>query len=86
LLTPRKVYVGWSKHPNFDDRNTGFNDVISQSLDRAFRSQDWWYYVDPMYYVKSDGDTDAGKALRAANWGSAGSNPPSVHDGMCDAA
>lgn len=46
-----KVYVSWSKHANFDTRNTGWNDPISQSLDDAFRSQDWWYFVDPQYYV-----------------------------------
>lgn len=46
-----KVYVAWSKHPNFDTRNTGWNDPASQSLDDAFRSDDWWYYVDPQYYV-----------------------------------
>ena len=39
-----KVYVGWSKHPQFHDRNTGWNDHISQSTGNAFRSQDWWYY------------------------------------------
>lgn len=47
-----KVYVAWSKHPNFDTRNTGFTDPASQSLDDAYRSDDWWYYVDPQYYVR----------------------------------
>lgn len=46
-----KVYVSWSKHANFDTRNTGWNDPASQSLDNAFRSQDWWYFVEPQYYV-----------------------------------
>jgi hypothetical protein len=46
-----KVYVAWSKHAHFDDRNTGWNDPISQSTDNAFRSDDWWYYVDKSYYV-----------------------------------
>jgi hypothetical protein len=46
-----KVYVSWSKHANFDTRNTGWNDPASQSLEDAFRSQDWWYFVDPQYYV-----------------------------------
>jgi hypothetical protein len=39
-----KVYVAWSKHANYHDRNTGFNDVLSQLTDNAFRSQDWWYF------------------------------------------
>lgn len=81
-----KVYVAWSKHPNFDDRNTGWNDPASQSLDKAFRSDDWWYYVDPQYYIRSDPSTDAGQALGAADWGDATSNPPSVHAGVCDAS
>jgi hypothetical protein len=46
-----KVYVSWSKHANFDTRNTAWNDPASQSLEDAFRSQDWWYFVDPQYYV-----------------------------------
>jgi len=41
-----KAYVSWSKHAHFDDRNTGWNDPISQSTDNAFRSQDWWRFVD----------------------------------------
>lgn len=46
-----KVYVSWSKHAHFDTRNTGWNDPASQSLDNAFRSDDWWYFVEPQYYV-----------------------------------
>lgn len=48
-----KVYVSWSKHANFDDRNTGWNDPVSQSTDNAFRSEDWWHFVDAQYYVRS---------------------------------
>ena len=48
-----KVYVSWSKHANFDTRNTGWNDPISQSTDNAFRSEDWWHFVDAQYYVRS---------------------------------
>jgi hypothetical protein len=40
-----KAYVAWSKHPMFDDRNTGWNDPVSQSTDNAYRSQDWWRFV-----------------------------------------
>ncbi|KAJ6110844.1 hypothetical protein N7486_003079 [Penicillium sp. IBT 16267x] len=81
-----KVYVGWSKHPNFDTRNTGFNDPLSQSLGDAFRSDDWWYYVDPQYYIRSDDSTVAGQALGSADWGSATSNPPLVQASVCDAS
>ncbi|KAJ9248526.1 hypothetical protein C8Q69DRAFT_480604 [Paecilomyces variotii] len=80
-----KVYVSWSKHANFDTRNTGWNDPVSQSTDNAFRSDDWWYYVDKTYYIRSDDSTQAGQALGSANWGDATSNPPSVHAGVCSA-
>jgi hypothetical protein len=40
-----KAYVSWSKHSHFDDRNTRWTDPISQSTDKAFRSQDWWRFV-----------------------------------------
>lgn len=39
-----KVYVAWGKHAAYDDRNTGWNGVIAQMTDNAFRSQDWWYF------------------------------------------
>ncbi|KAJ6442749.1 alcohol dehydrogenase [Purpureocillium lavendulum] len=39
-----KVYVAWSKHANYQDRNTGWNDPLSQLTNNAFRSQDWWYF------------------------------------------
>lgn len=41
-----KVYIAWDKHPAYHTRNTGFNDPISQSTSNAFRSQDWWHFVD----------------------------------------
>lgn len=47
-----KVYVAWSKHAHFDTRNTFWKDPISQSLGHAFRSQDWWHFVDPSNYVR----------------------------------
>lgn len=39
-----KVYVASYKHDHHQERNTGFNDVLSQLTDNAFRSQDWWYF------------------------------------------
>jgi hypothetical protein len=78
-LDHAKVYVAWDKHPNFDTRNTGFNDIASQSLPDAFRSQDWWFYVPQALYIWSAPGSTAGTALSAANWGDATSNPPFVH-------
>lgn len=60
-----KVYVAWSKHPNFDTRNTGFNDPISQSLEDAFRSQDWWHFVETQNYVCCSFFTSSWRYLRA---------------------
>ncbi|KAJ5641907.1 hypothetical protein N7490_005907 [Penicillium lividum] len=81
-----KVYVAWSKHPNFDIRDTGLIDPVSQSLDDAYRSDDWWHYVDPQYYIRSDKSTAAGQALGSADWGSATSNPPLVQASVCNAS
>ncbi|KAJ5602357.1 hypothetical protein N7537_005313 [Penicillium hordei] len=81
-----KVYVSWSKHAHFDTRNTGWNDPASQSLDNAFRSDDWWYFVEPQYYIRADDSTEAGKVIGAADWGSATSDPVSVQSGVCEAA
>ncbi|KFY40815.1 hypothetical protein V494_03313 [Pseudogymnoascus sp. VKM F-4513 (FW-928)] len=66
-----KAYVSWSKHAHFHDRNTGWNDAISQSTDNAFRGQDWWKFVEKRDLIQSDIETAAGKALDAADWGSA---------------
>ena len=41
-----KVYIAWDKHPAYHTRNTGFKDPISQSTSSAFRSRDWWYFID----------------------------------------
>ena len=47
-----KVYVSWSKHAQYDTMETNYLDPASQSLGDAYRSNDWWYYVDPKYYVR----------------------------------
>lgn len=47
-----KVYVSWSKHAHFDTVLTTWLDPLSQSLDNAFRSNDWWHFVDQKYYVR----------------------------------
>ncbi|OHE90964.1 hypothetical protein CORC01_13741 [Colletotrichum orchidophilum] len=39
-----KVYVAWSKQAVYHDKNTGWNEVLSQLTNNASRSQDWWHY------------------------------------------
>ncbi|RFU81836.1 necrosis inducing [Trichoderma arundinaceum] len=80
-----KVYVAWSKHANYNDRNTGWNDPLSQLDNNAFRSQDWWYFPVASDYLRADGSTALGQLLGSLNWGDASSNPPSVHNGLCSA-
>ncbi|KAM7190478.1 hypothetical protein V8F33_009461 [Rhypophila sp. PSN 637] len=80
-----KVYVAWSKHANYNTRNTGWNDPLSQLLDNAFRSQDWWYFPTKGDYLRADQSTPLGNAIASYNWGDATSNPASVHDGLCSA-
>ncbi|PYH81516.1 hypothetical protein BO82DRAFT_81106 [Aspergillus uvarum CBS 121591] len=72
-----KVYVSWSKHAHFDTRDTVWVDPISQSTDNAFRSNDWWYYVEQQYYVSfpfvsSILLTDSPKKIRSDNSTEAG--------------
>ena len=78
-----KVYVAWSKHPNFATMDTDWNDPASQSLDNAFRIDDWWHFVDAKNYIRADNSTVAGKAIGKADWGSASSDPVSVQDEVC---
>jgi hypothetical protein len=80
-----KIYVAWSKHANYDNRNTGWNDVLSQLTNNAFRSQDWWYFPDASDYIQADRSTSIGKTIAGFNWGDASSNPAAVHDGLCQA-
>ncbi|RFU75802.1 hypothetical protein TARUN_6444 [Trichoderma arundinaceum] len=80
-----KVYVAWSKHANYHDRNTGWNDPLSQLDNNAFRSQDWWYFPIASDYLRSDGSTALGQQLGSLNWGDATSNPLAVHNGLCSA-
>ncbi|KAK3987650.1 hypothetical protein QBC44DRAFT_331011 [Cladorrhinum sp. PSN332] len=81
-----KVYVAWSKHAHYQDRNTGWNDPISQLTGNAFRSQDWWYFPAKSDYLRADRSTELGQLIAGFNWGSASSNPAAVHDGLCAAA
>ncbi|KAK4231670.1 hypothetical protein QBC38DRAFT_465262 [Podospora fimiseda] len=78
-----KVYVAWSKHAHYQDRNTGWNDPISQLTGNAFRSQDWWYFPVASDYLRADGSTELGQRIMGFDWGSASSNPAAVHDGLC---
>ena len=52
-LDHAKVYVAWAKHANYNTRNTGWNDVLSQLTDNAFRSQDWWYLPKASKFTSS---------------------------------
>ncbi|GES66368.1 UPF0047 domain protein [Aspergillus terreus] len=79
------VYVAWSKHAHFDTTNTLWIGPIAQSTDNAFRSDDWWHYVEQTNYIRSDNSTPAGQALGRIDWGSATSNPPSVQEKVCSA-
>ncbi|KAK4160189.1 hypothetical protein QBC43DRAFT_325833 [Cladorrhinum sp. PSN259] len=81
-----KVYVAWSKHAHYQDRNTGWNDPISQLTGNAFRSQDWWYFPNKNDYLRADRSTSLGSLIAGFDWGSASSNPASVHDGLCNAS
>ncbi|KAM0229586.1 hypothetical protein ACHAPO_009850 [Fusarium lateritium] len=78
-----KVYVAWAKHAIYHDRNTGWNDPLSQQLGHAFRSQDWWYYHSKGDYIRADRSTEVGRQIAGLNWGDATSTPPNVHDGLC---
>ncbi|KAK1763092.1 hypothetical protein QBC33DRAFT_459994 [Phialemonium atrogriseum] len=84
-LDHAKVYVAWSKHAIYDDRNTGWNDVLAQLTDNAFRSQDWWYFPTAGDYLRADGSTSLGQKLAGFNWGDATSHPALVHQGLCSA-
>ncbi|KAH8919026.1 hypothetical protein BT69DRAFT_1353429 [Atractiella rhizophila] len=74
------VYPGWSKHPNFPDKNTHFCDTLSQSTKNAYRSDDWWYYADESDLFQADASTQIGGWIDSigANWGSANSYPSSA--------
>ncbi|KAJ5134914.1 hypothetical protein N7526_006279 [Penicillium atrosanguineum] len=89
-LTTDEVNAGDAKTPN------------GVQNEDAFRSDDWWHFVETQNYVcdahvpglgsrltiwqiRSDNSTDAGRALGAADWGSATSNPPLVQSTVCNA-
>ncbi|KAH8915137.1 hypothetical protein BT69DRAFT_1325562 [Atractiella rhizophila] len=76
------VYPGWSKHPNFPDRNIRFCDVLSQSTKNAYRSHDWWYYADESDLINAEASTQIGGWIDAIGdgWGSA-TGYPSVRGG-----
>lgn len=78
-----KVYPSWSKHANFDRPYRGPLDAIDQSTMSAYRSDEWWNFVDSNYYIRADSSTEAGQALLAADWQGATSVPPKVHEGIC---
>ncbi|PYI17486.1 UPF0047 domain protein [Aspergillus violaceofuscus CBS 115571] len=73
-LTSEEIAAGDARAP---EGVRGNDHPKVQSTDNAFRSADWWYYVEQQYYIRSDNSTEAGKALGSTDWGSAAtSNPP----------
>jgi len=67
----------------YHDRKTTFVDAIAQSTDNAYRSQDWWRFVSKANYIRADLTTAPGRALQAADWGSATSYPVTVQERIC---
>lgn len=61
----------------------GWKDPASQSLDNAYRGQDWWHAPLLKNYIQCDTSTDCGKAMNATNWGSATSDPTYVQAQLC---
>ena len=67
----------------FADRQTGFNDKISQGCGREFRSRDWWYNPKKEDLVLSGRNSTMGELISSFDWGSADSPPPIVEDRVC---
>ena len=42
-----KIFIAWDKHPHFDNKYTADLGWIAQSVNTAFRSDDWWHFVEP---------------------------------------
>jgi hypothetical protein len=78
-----KVYVAWSKHPNYDHPDTKWRDIVSQSTPYAYRGQDWWTFVEGSEYVQSDRGSVVGGMMGGLEWGEADSTPVVVHEGLC---
>ncbi|KAI5789698.1 hypothetical protein DFH27DRAFT_614318 [Peziza echinospora] len=78
-----KIYVGWGKHAMFSQRNTAFNDRISQGCGREFRSDDWWYMPKRVDMVPAGNGTVEGDRMKSKNWGSANSGPWVVELKVC---
>ncbi|CAD6592099.1 MAG: hypothetical protein ASARMPRED_006025 [Alectoria sarmentosa] len=80
-----KIFIAWDKHPHFDNKYTADLGWIAQSVNTAFRSDDWWHFVEPRYFIKADALTSAGQAMEKdkKNWGEADSFPPKVDAGVC---
>ena len=80
-----KIYVGWAKHAMFSQRNTGWNDKISQGCGREFRSGDWFYMPQKETLIPGGNGTPEGEKMKLADWGSAASGPWAVEGGICGA-
>lgn len=78
-----KIYVGWSKHPNYDTKETHWRDSISQGCLREYRSDDWWYLPTEKDLVWAASESPYGKRLASFDWGSATGGPWAVEDSIC---
>ncbi|KAH8919025.1 hypothetical protein BT69DRAFT_1285169 [Atractiella rhizophila] len=71
------VYPGWSKHPNFPNKNTLWCELFSQLTKNAYRADDWWYYAEESDLFHAEKDTEVGNWIDAIGkgWGAADSYP-----------
>lgn len=79
-----KIYAGWAKHANYDTRNTGFNDPLSQGCQNEFRSRDWYYMPDAEHLIAAGAGTEIGDAIDSKDWGSADGYPTNVQRNVCE--
>lgn len=80
-----KIYVGWAKHAMFSQKNTGFNDRLSQGCGREYRSDDWYYMPHKETLIPGGNGTPEGEKMKKVDWGSANSGPWAVEGGICGA-
>ncbi|CCX33375.1 hypothetical protein FPQ18DRAFT_287940 [Pyronema domesticum] len=78
-----KIYVGWAKHPNYDTKETGWRDSISQGCQREYRSDQWWYLPTEDDMIWAAKESPEGKRMATFDWGSATGGPWVVEDDIC---
>ncbi|KAI5782682.1 hypothetical protein EDC01DRAFT_664510, partial [Geopyxis carbonaria] len=78
-----KIYAGWGKHPNFDNKETGWRDSISQGCQREYRTDNWAYWPGAEEMVWAANGSEEGERMKAFNWGSATGGPWVVEESVC---